>query len=61
MPMAKLLNLPDAPLIDPGNPGNSILLQRIKATDERTRMPPLARNMVDTEAAALIEAWIGSL
>lgn len=60
-PMAKALGLPGAPLIDPGNPANSILLGRIKSTDERTRMPPLARNMVDPDGAALIEAWIASM
>lgn len=60
-PMARVLNLGDAPLVDPGNPANSILLARMKSTDERTRMPPLARNAVDPEGAALIEAWIASL
>lgn len=60
-PMARALNLVNAPLIDPGNPANSILLARIKSTDERTRMPPLARSVVDPEGAALIEAWIASM
>jgi glucose/arabinose dehydrogenase len=60
-PMAKELGLGSSPLIDPGNPANSILLARIKATDERLRMPPLGRNMVDPEGAALIEAWIASM
>jgi glucose/arabinose dehydrogenase len=60
-PMAKALGLEGAPLIDPGNPANSILLGRIKSTDERTRMPPIARQVVDPDGAALIEAWIAGM
>jgi hypothetical protein len=59
--MARALNLANAPLIDPGNPANSILLARIKSTDEKTRMPPIARHVVDPEGAALIEAWIAAM
>jgi hypothetical protein len=60
-PMALALGLGGAPLVDPGNPGNSILLARIKSTDEKLQMPPLGRHTVDLEGAALIEAWINSL
>ena len=49
-PMARALNLANAPLIDPGNPAGSILLARIKSTDEKTRMPPIARHVVDAVA-----------
>jgi uncharacterized repeat protein (TIGR03806 family) len=61
VPMARGLDLANAPLIAPGNPAGSILLARIKSTDERLRMPPLARNMVDPEGALLIQQWIGSM
>ena len=60
-PMATAFNLNSAPLISPGNPANSILLARLKSTDEKLRMPPLGRNTVDPEGAALIEAWIASM
>jgi mono/diheme cytochrome c family protein len=60
-PMAHAFGLDDSPLIDPGNPSNSILLARIKATDEKLRMPPLGRSIVDPDGAALLESWIASL
>jgi hypothetical protein len=60
-PMAHALNLPTAPLIDPGNPGNSILLARVKSNDPDLRMPPLGRNLVDEEGAAVLEQWIQSM
>jgi uncharacterized repeat protein (TIGR03806 family) len=60
-PMAQAFGLGAAPLIDPGKPSSSILLERLKATDEKLRMPPLGRNIVDPEGAALIEAWIASM
>jgi hypothetical protein len=50
-PMAAALNLGSSPLVDPGNPGNSLLLARLKATDEKLRMPPLGRTHVDPAAA----------
>lgn len=60
-PMARALNLRFAPLIDPGNPDNSILLARVKSNDPDLRMPPLARNVVDADGAALLRQWIASL
>lgn len=60
-PMATGLGIPNAPLIDPGKPENSVLLGRIKTNNPDLRMPPLARNVVDQEGAALIEQWIRSL
>jgi hypothetical protein len=33
----------------------------MKSNDPDLRMPPLARNVVDTDGTALIEAWINSL
>lgn len=60
-PMARALNLPNAPLIKPGDPAGSLLLARLKTTNPDLRMPPLARNMVDPDGVALIEAWIRSM
>jgi uncharacterized repeat protein (TIGR03806 family) len=60
-PMASALNLVNAPLIAPGNPSGSILLARVKSTDEKLRMPPVGRNLVDPEGALLLEQWIASM
>lgn len=60
-PMASAFGLTGAPLIAPGNPTGSILLARLKSTDEKLRMPPLGRNTVDPDGALLIEQWIASM
>lgn len=60
-PMAMALGMTNAPLIDPGSPETSVLLGRIKTNNPDLRMPPLARNVVDQEGAALIEQWIRSM
>lgn len=60
-PMARALNLINAPLIDPGNPDGSILMARVKSNNPDLRMPPLARNAVDADGALLIDQWIRSL
>ena len=60
-PMASAVSLGNAPLIAPGNAAGSILLARLKATDERLRMPPIARTLVDPDGALLIEQWISSM
>lgn len=61
VPMTLKLGLPNGHLIEPGQPDKSVLLQRIKTNDPDLRMPPLARNVVDTEGAALIEQWIAGM
>lgn len=58
VPMTLRLGLPNGRLVEPGDPAKSVLLQRIKTNDPDLRMPPLARSVVDTEGAALIEQWI---
>jgi uncharacterized repeat protein (TIGR03806 family) len=60
-PMTVRLGIPNGQLVAPGDAASSVLLARIKSNDPDLRMPPLARNVVDTEGAALIEAWINSL
>jgi glucose/arabinose dehydrogenase len=57
-PMATALGLPNAPLISPGQPLNSILRGRLNGTDQDVRMPPLLRTQVDPVGSALIDAWI---
>ncbi|MBX3186483.1 MAG: PQQ-dependent sugar dehydrogenase [Labilithrix sp.] len=57
-PMATGLGLTNAPLVSPGNPAQSILLQRMKTIDRDLGMPPMGRTRVDPLGAAVIEAWI---
>ena len=47
-------------LVVPGQPDESVLLGRVEANDQDVRMPPIARNVVDTEGAALLRAWIAA-
>jgi uncharacterized repeat protein (TIGR03806 family) len=48
---------PDAGIIEPGMPELSVLALRVHANDAK-RMPPLARQIVDRQGAALIDTWI---
>jgi len=59
--MTLRIGIPNGRLVVPKTPNTSILLARIKSNDPDLRMPPLAQNVVDTDGAALIEAWINSL
>ncbi len=54
------LGIPDGQLVVPGDPAGSILLARLRSNDPDLRMPPIARQVVDEEAARLIEQWIAS-
>jgi mono/diheme cytochrome c family protein len=42
----------------PGNPDASVLLQRMRARDGRTQMPPLGTDHPDARALALLARWI---
>ena len=44
--------------VAPGDPGRSMLYRRM-VEPERFKMPPVARNLVDLEAAAAVREWIG--
>ncbi len=57
-PMASAFGLPNAPLVAPGNPAGSLLMQRINSTNVDLRMPPLQRTRVDPVGSAVINAWI---
>jgi len=48
---------PDARVIAPGSLSNSMLLTRI-STRGPLQMPPLASSVLDTQAIALVSAWI---
>ena len=44
--------------IDPGQPGNSILVFRMKTVDPAIAMPEIGREQIHKEGVELIEAWI---
>lgn len=52
--------LSDPNLLTPGNPGNSMLLHRMKALTGG-RMPPVASSAVDDAGVVLVDQWIRSL
>ena len=54
------LGLANAKIIKPGDLTNSVLFQRDNSLG-LIQMPPLAKNLVDTNAMAVIAAWINSL
>lgn len=54
------LNLTNAKIIRPGDLTNSVLFQRDNSLGV-IQMPPLAKNVLDTNAMAVIAAWITSL
>jgi uncharacterized repeat protein (TIGR03806 family) len=54
------LGIPQARLLAPGDPARSILSVRLHALDS-SRMPPIGKNVVDSDGVALIDAWITSL
>jgi hypothetical protein len=60
-PMTARLGIPGGALLVPGDTQNSVLLARIKTNDPDLRMPPIARNVVDPNGAAIIEQWIASM
>ena len=58
--VANQLGISGAKVIVPGDTNKSILFQRISIVGEN-QMPPLARNLVDDKAVAVIGKWISSL
>ena len=56
-PQHDTLGIDNAMLIFPGDPGRSILYQRISRRG-RGQMPPLVTSMVDVRAVALFRDWI---
>ncbi len=48
-------------IVTPKDVWRSILYDRMNTTNSRTKMPTLARNLIDTNAVNVIAAWINSL
>ena len=59
-PQHDTFGIADAMLIAPGDPGRSILHQRLSRRG-RGQMPPLVITTVDEQAVALFRDWIGAM
>ncbi|HWD91725.1 MAG TPA: chitobiase/beta-hexosaminidase C-terminal domain-containing protein, partial [Verrucomicrobiae bacterium] len=55
------LGFDNACIIKPQDVWRSIIWQRMNTTNAATKMPNLARNLIDTNAVAVMAAWINSL
>ena len=60
-PAAFNLGYDNASIIKARDVWRSMIWQRMNSTNHLTQMPPLARNLVDTNALAVLTAWINSL
>lgn len=49
---------PDNRLVVPGDSAHSVLLQRMKAGNGFTRMPPIGSHVLDEQAINLVTSWI---
>jgi uncharacterized repeat protein (TIGR03806 family) len=59
-PVVDTLGITGAKVVAPQNLSRSIMYVRVNALDDH-KMPPLARNTVDTNAVNTLTAWINSL
>jgi uncharacterized repeat protein (TIGR03806 family) len=59
-PVANQFGLPGAKVVVPGDTDKSILFHRISIVGQN-QMPPLAKNVVDEKAMAVVAQWIKSL
>ncbi|MBT8256455.1 MAG: PQQ-dependent sugar dehydrogenase, partial [Bacteroidia bacterium] len=55
------LGIPNEKIVDPGNVSTSILYHRLNSVDPAIKMPPLAKNKIDTDAVNLIYDWIDQM
>jgi hypothetical protein len=55
------LGYDNAHIVTPEDVWRSILYDRMNSVDPTIKMPPLARNLIDTNAVAVMGAWINSL
>jgi uncharacterized repeat protein (TIGR03806 family) len=60
-PVSNALGVIGARVIVPGDLTRSILHKRLGTATATYKMPPLAKNTVDTAALALIDQWIGEV
>ena len=58
---AVTLGLKDARIVKPGDAGQSVLFLRIANSVPTVKMPPLAHNQIDANAALVISDWINRL
>jgi hypothetical protein len=47
--------------IDPGNPGDSFVVDRMSSVQSSVMMPPLGRTVVDLAAVELVSQWISEM
>ena len=59
-PSGSHFSIDNAQRLSPGNADASVLIERMKALDER-RMPPIATDRVDEDAVAIISAWVNQI
>ena len=55
------LGIPDARIIEPGDPDRSLLYARMTRRDDPEMMPPLGSHVVDEAGAKLIAKWISNI
>ncbi len=60
-PAMVTLGLANPCIVMPGDTARSVLYQRLTSLVPTVKMPPLARNRVDAEAARVIRDWINQL
>ena len=60
-PAAFSLGYDNAHIVTPDDVWRSVLYDRMNSVDPLIKMPPLARNLIDTNAIAVMAAWINSL
>jgi hypothetical protein len=53
--------VPRARRVVPGDPGASVLAQRMRSRHPQVQMPPIGTQLVDDQGRALVERWIATL
>jgi len=61
VPAAHSLGFDNACIIKADDVWRSMIWERMNTTNAATKMPPLARNLIDTNGVAAMAAWINSL
>jgi uncharacterized repeat protein (TIGR03806 family) len=61
LPVKGSLGFDHAHIVTPDDIYRSVLYDRMNTTNAAVKMPSLARNLIDTNAVAVVAAWINSL